>query len=72
VEAAAFVADAADPGALRSAVDAVRDRFGRIDVGYYGPAAVGPMTDIIGLDAAGAETALRGVVPAVDCSSLAV
>jgi NAD(P)-dependent dehydrogenase (short-subunit alcohol dehydrogenase family) len=70
VEAAAFVADAADPGALRSAVDAVRDRFGRIDVGYYGPAAVGPMADIIGLDAAGAETALRGVVPAVDFASL--
>jgi NAD(P)-dependent dehydrogenase (short-subunit alcohol dehydrogenase family) len=70
VEATAFVADAADPGALRSAVDAVRDRFGRIDVGYYGPAAVGPMADIIGLDAAGAETALRGVVPAVDFASL--
>jgi NAD(P)-dependent dehydrogenase (short-subunit alcohol dehydrogenase family) len=70
VDAAAFVADAADPGALRSAVDAVRDRFGRIDVGYYGPAAVGPMADIIGLDAAGAETALRGVVPAVDFASL--
>jgi NAD(P)-dependent dehydrogenase (short-subunit alcohol dehydrogenase family) len=70
VDAAALVADAADPGALRSAVDAVRDRFGRIDVGYYGPAAVGPMADIIGLDAAGAETALRGVVPAVDFASL--
>ena len=32
VEAAAFTADAADPVALRAAVDAVRHRFGRIDV----------------------------------------
>ena len=70
IEAAAFVADAADPDALRSAVDAVRDRFGRIDVGYYGPAAGVPMTDIVDLDAAGAEAALRGVVPAVDFASL--
>jgi len=70
VEAAAFVADAADPGALRSAVDAVRDRFGRIDVGYYGPAAGVPLADILDLDAAGAETALHDVVPAVDFASL--
>jgi NAD(P)-dependent dehydrogenase (short-subunit alcohol dehydrogenase family) len=70
VEAAAFVADAADPGALRSAVDAVRERFGRIDVGYYGPAAGVPMADILDLDAAGAEKALRDVVPAVDFASL--
>ncbi|MDT5000198.1 MAG: hypothetical protein QOK12_2303 [Mycobacterium sp.] len=70
VEAAAFVADAADPGALRSAVDAVRDRFGRIDVGYYGPAAGLPLADILDLDAAGAETALHDVVPAVDFASL--
>jgi NAD(P)-dependent dehydrogenase (short-subunit alcohol dehydrogenase family) len=70
VEAAAFVADAADPVALRSAVDAVRDRFGRIDVGYYGPAGGVPMADILDLDAAGAETALHDVVPAVDFASL--
>jgi NAD(P)-dependent dehydrogenase (short-subunit alcohol dehydrogenase family) len=70
IEAAAFIADAADPGALRSAVDAVRYRFGRIDVGYYGPAAGVPMADIVDLDAAGAEAALRGVVPAVDFASL--
>ena len=71
VEAAAFTADAADPVALRAAVDAVRHRFGRIDVGYYGPAAIGSLAgDIIRLDAAGAEAALRGVVPAVDFASL--
>ena len=71
VDAAAFAADAADPVALRAAVDAVRPRFGRIDVGYYGPAAIGSLAgDIIRLDAAGAEAALRGVVPAVDFASL--
>jgi short-subunit dehydrogenase len=70
VEAAAFVADSADPVALRSVVDAVRQRFDRIDVGYYGPNAGVPLTDIADLDAAGAEAALLGVVPAVDFASL--
>lgn len=69
VEAAAFVADAADPEALRRAVDAARDRFGRIDVGYYGPATVAPTSDITALDAAGAESALLAVVPAVAFAS---
>ena len=70
VKAAAFTADAADPVALRTAVDAARTRFGRIDVGYYGPAALGSLAgDITQLDAAGAEAALRGVVPAVDFAS---
>lgn len=74
VDAAAFTADAADPAALRQAVDAVRARFGRIDVGYHGTAAsVGDLTgDITTLDAAGAESALRGVVPAVDFASLLI
>jgi NAD(P)-dependent dehydrogenase (short-subunit alcohol dehydrogenase family) len=40
VDAAAFTADAADPASLRQAIDAIRARFGRIDVGYYGPAAM--------------------------------
>lgn len=71
VEAAAYVADANDSGRLRTALDAVRDRFGRIDVGYYGPAAfeTAPTGDITGLDAAGAQAALDGVVPAVDFAS---
>jgi NAD(P)-dependent dehydrogenase (short-subunit alcohol dehydrogenase family) len=70
VEAAAFVADAADSSALHHAVGAALAHFGRIDVGYYGPAAVAPMADITALDAAGAEAALLGVVPAVDFASL--
>lgn len=71
IEAAAFTADATDPGQLRGAVAATRARFGRIDVGYYGPAAMMSLSDdITTLDAAGAEAALRGVVPAVDFASL--
>jgi short-subunit dehydrogenase len=73
VDAAAFTADAADPQALRAAVDATRARFGRIDVGYYGPASADALFgDITTLDAAGAEAALRGVVPAVDFASLLI
>src|ERR1700741_1886083 len=41
VDAAAFPAAAADPAQVRAAIDAVRKRFGRIDVGYYGPAGAG-------------------------------
>jgi NAD(P)-dependent dehydrogenase (short-subunit alcohol dehydrogenase family) len=71
VDAAAFTADAADPAQLRDAVDVARSRFGRIDVGYYGPADFGSLFgDITALDGAGAEEALRGVVPAVEFGSL--
>jgi short-subunit dehydrogenase len=71
IEAAAFTADAADPAQLRRAIDAVRARFGRIDVGYYGPAATMSLSgDITTLDAAGAESALKDVLPAVDFASL--
>jgi NADP-dependent 3-hydroxy acid dehydrogenase YdfG len=71
IEAAAFTADAADPAQLRQAIDAVRAWFGRIDVGYYGPAAMMSLSgDITTLDAAGADVALKGVLPAVDFASL--
>ncbi|WKG01205.1 SDR family NAD(P)-dependent oxidoreductase [Mycolicibacterium sp. HK-90] len=68
IEAAAYAADAADPDQLRSAIDAARARFGRIDVGYYGPAAfeTAPSDDITALDAAAAKAALDSIVPAVD------
>jgi len=60
------------PTQLRVAVDAARKHFSRIDVGYYGPASAGDVVlgDITTLDAAGAQAALRGVVPAVDFASL--
>jgi NAD(P)-dependent dehydrogenase (short-subunit alcohol dehydrogenase family) len=71
IEAAAFTADADDPALLRQAIAAVRARFGRIDVGYYGPAAMMSLVgDITTLDAAGADVALKGVLPAVDFASL--
>ncbi len=69
IEAAAYVADAADRDGLHATIEAARAHFGRIDVGYYGPAAAMRPTDITALDAAGAETALAGVVPAVDFAS---
>jgi NADP-dependent 3-hydroxy acid dehydrogenase YdfG len=73
IDAAAFTADAADPAQLRTAVDGARKHFGRIDVGYYGPAAAMSLTgDITTLDAAGGESALRDVVPAVDFASLLI
>ena len=73
VDAAAFTGDATDPQSLRRAVDAARNRFGRVDVGYYGTAAFGsPIPDITALDGAGAEEALRGVAPAVEFASLLI
>lgn len=71
IEAVAYVADASQPDRLHSAIEAVRARFGRIDVGYYGPAAfeTAPTDDITDLDAAGAKSALDTVVPAVDFAS---
>lgn len=70
VDAAAFTADADNPDQLRQAIDAARKHFGRIDVGYYGLAATMSLAgDITTLDAAGAESALKGVVPAVDFAS---
>jgi short-subunit dehydrogenase len=73
VEAAAFTADAADPALLRATIDAARGRSGRIDVGDDDPAAVGSVPgDITRLDRAGAEAALRGVLPAVDFASLLI
>jgi hypothetical protein len=71
IEAPGFTADAADPAQLRAAVDAARGGSGHIDVGDDGPAAVGSIPgDITELDRAGAETTLRGVLPAVDFASL--
>jgi NADP-dependent 3-hydroxy acid dehydrogenase YdfG len=71
VDAAAVTADAMERHSLRHAVEAVRDRFGRIDVGYFGPASGDLMpADITKLDGAGADEALRGVVPAVEFASL--
>jgi NAD(P)-dependent dehydrogenase (short-subunit alcohol dehydrogenase family) len=73
IDAAAFTADVNDPLSLRAAVTAARYRFGRIDVGYYGPADMTSLPgDIAHLNATGAESALRSVIPRLTsrhCSS---
>lgn len=53
-------------------MDAARNHFGRIDVGYYGPAGVTDLVvgDITTLDATGTRAALGGVAQAVDFASL--
>ncbi len=59
-EALALVADVADPDAVSTAVEAVMERFGRIDALYNN--ACGPLAadgDITEIDAAGWEAALR-------------
>jgi NAD(P)-dependent dehydrogenase (short-subunit alcohol dehydrogenase family) len=73
IDAAAFTADVNDPLSLRAAVTAARYRFGRIDVGYYGPADMTSLPgDITQLNATGAESALRSVISAVDFASLLI
>ena len=37
IEAAAFAADLGEPARVPALIDAIRDRFGRIDVVEYGP-----------------------------------
>ncbi|GAA2833148.1 SDR family NAD(P)-dependent oxidoreductase [Nonomuraea rubra] len=69
VEAAAFVADVRDRGQAAAALDAIGERFGAIDVLYYGPgattldAAPAPITSITSGDV---QEAMGLVYPAVD------
>ena len=73
VDAAAFTADASDAVQLSQTIDAIRARFGRIDVGYFGLADPGSVFgDITTLDGTGAEAALRGVASAVEFASLVI
>ncbi|TYB62775.1 SDR family NAD(P)-dependent oxidoreductase [Nonomuraea sp. PA05] len=69
VEAAAFTADVHDRDRTVAALDAIRERFGTIDVLYYGPGAadldVAPAS-ITGIGAADAREAMEIVYPAVD------
>jgi len=60
IEAAAFPADLTEPTQARAAVDAIRARFGRIDVVEYGPVPAGQgFTSATELDAA----ALQALIP---------
>lgn len=66
VDADAFRVDASEPGSVEEAVAAVRRRFGRIDVAYYGAGAPVELAPITELDAAGASRALATVAPTVE------
>lgn len=68
-EAAAFVADVTHPDELRAVLAAVRDRFGPVDVVYYGPGAIDPgyrPMDIREATAADVRQAMETVYPAVE------
>ncbi|CAM3386142.1 Enoyl-[acyl-carrier-protein] reductase [NADPH] FabL [Tsukamurella hominis] len=66
VDAAAFRVDVSVPGAVADLVARVRERFGRIDVAYYGAAAPVGMGPITELRPDGAAAALATVAPAVE------
>jgi NAD(P)-dependent dehydrogenase (short-subunit alcohol dehydrogenase family) len=69
IEAAAFTADVRDRDALLAALDAVTERFGSIDVVYYGPGAADldtPPRPIERTDAAGVREAMSWMYPAID------
>ncbi|MBB5958080.1 NADP-dependent 3-hydroxy acid dehydrogenase YdfG [Saccharothrix tamanrassetensis] len=69
VEAQAFTADVVDRDRLRSALDTATERFGTIDVVYYGPGAAdpdAPLKPITGIGSDDAREAMSWVYPAVD------
>ncbi|MEV7009632.1 SDR family NAD(P)-dependent oxidoreductase [Streptosporangium sp. NPDC051022] len=69
IEATAFVADVCDRDRILSVLDAVAERYGGIDLLYYGPAAADfdarprPITET---DSESVREAMNGVYPAVD------
>ncbi|MFD0470072.1 SDR family NAD(P)-dependent oxidoreductase [Nonomuraea thailandensis] len=69
VEAAAFVADVRDRDRAAAALDAIGERFGAIDVLYYGPGAgdldAAPAS-ITSITPADVQEAMELVYPAVD------
>ncbi|WP_234347717.1 SDR family NAD(P)-dependent oxidoreductase [Streptomyces specialis] len=69
VPAASFTADVRDRHQLLAALDAARERFGRVDVAYYGPSAADPgalPAPIDRTDAASVREAMNAVYPAFD------
>ncbi|MGC5025870.1 SDR family oxidoreductase [Tsukamurella sp. DT100] len=66
IDAEAFVVDAARPGALVDATAAVVERFGRIDVAYYGAGAPVDLAPITELTPEAATGALGTVAPVIE------
>ena len=67
IEAGSFPADVRDAESLRSALDAIAERYGSIDLVYYGPAPADFWpTPITEADSAGVADAMSWMYPAVD------
>ncbi|WP_039938303.1 SDR family NAD(P)-dependent oxidoreductase [Streptomyces himastatinicus] len=69
IEAGSFPADVRDADGLRSALDAVAERYGSIDLVYYGPAAADAdawPTTITEADSESVRTGMSWMYPAVD------
>lgn len=69
IEASSVVADVQDRAALVAALDTAEDRYGRIDLVYYGPGAMDPTEfpkDILRAGSADAAEAMRTVYAAID------
>ncbi|SNT30623.1 NADP-dependent 3-hydroxy acid dehydrogenase YdfG [Streptosporangium subroseum] len=69
IEAASFAADVRDRDRLLSTLDAINERFGTIDVLYYGTAAADldiPRRPIIETTAEDAREAMDALYPAID------
>jgi len=70
VEAAYYVADVRDAKQLGSVLDTVVERYGRIDLVYYGPGALdldeSRPRSITETDSAGVQEAMSWMYPAVD------
>lgn len=71
IEAQAFTANADNADQVRGVVNAVRAQFGRLDVGYFGPASPGsnPIS-ITEMDERDVDEALKLVLPAVRFGSI--
>jgi NADP-dependent 3-hydroxy acid dehydrogenase YdfG len=72
VTASAHAADVRVGEQLHAALDAIRERHGRIDVVYYGPAAMDPSSFPVPITEAGrasVEDAMSWVYPAVDVAT---
>ena len=69
VEAAAFAADVRDRDRVLSVLDAVAERYGSVDLVYYGPGAADPEALPVPITQTGADDvreAMNWVYPAVD------
>ncbi|MEU7892152.1 SDR family NAD(P)-dependent oxidoreductase [Nonomuraea sp. NPDC049152] len=69
IQAGSFTADVRDRDQLLSVLDAVAERYGSIDLVYYGPGATDPDSHpkpIIQTDTAAVQEAMSWVYPAID------